>query len=87
MVEVAVHGGGDRQVQTAGPGGMALPSSLYQSLITKLVVVLDLVQQSEGITTPQAKQALLHAVSRPTELYCPVFFADGIIRPTIFAMP
>ncbi|KAK0444916.1 uncharacterized protein EV420DRAFT_1484510 [Desarmillaria tabescens] len=42
---------------------MALPSSLYQSLITKLVVVLDLVQQSEGITTPQAKQALLHATN------------------------
>ncbi|KAK0473845.1 hypothetical protein EDD18DRAFT_1342782 [Armillaria luteobubalina] len=42
---------------------MALPSSLYQTLITKLVVVLDLVQQSEGITTPQAKQALLHATN------------------------
>ncbi|KAG7450832.1 uncharacterized protein BT62DRAFT_538245 [Guyanagaster necrorhizus] len=42
---------------------MTLPSSLYQHLITKLVVVLDLVQQSEGITTPQAKQALLHATN------------------------
>ncbi|KAK0207935.1 hypothetical protein DFS33DRAFT_393992 [Desarmillaria ectypa] len=45
------------------PGCMALLSSLYQSLITKLVVVLDLVQQSEGITTPQAKQSLLHATN------------------------
>ncbi|PBK60056.1 hypothetical protein ARMSODRAFT_1090545 [Armillaria solidipes] len=41
---------------------MALPSSLYQSFITKLVVVLDLVQQSEGITMPRAKQALLPTI-------------------------
>ncbi|KAK0464811.1 hypothetical protein IW261DRAFT_1575181 [Armillaria novae-zelandiae] len=42
---------------------MALPSSLYQRLLPKLVLVLDLVQHSEGITTPHAKQALLHATN------------------------
>lgn len=40
-----------------------LPTSLYESLLFKLVTVLELTQKSEGIVTPQAKQALLQAVS------------------------
>jgi len=39
-----------------------LPTSLYESLLLKLVTVLELTQQSEGAVTPQAKQALLQAV-------------------------
>ncbi len=45
---------------------MALPSSLYQSLITKLVVVLDLVQQSEG-NYNAASQAGFIACGKPTD--------------------
>ena len=40
----------------------ALPSTLYESLLAKLATVLDLVQASEGVDTPQAKQALFQAV-------------------------
>lgn len=39
-----------------------LPTSLYESLLLKLVTVLELTQRPEGTVTPQAKQALLQAV-------------------------
>ncbi|KAF5376977.1 hypothetical protein D9615_007210 [Tricholomella constricta] len=40
-----------------------LPTSLYESLLLKLVTILELTQNSEGIVTPQAKQALLQATN------------------------
>ena len=43
------------------------PVSLYEDLLPKLVAVLELTQQSEGVTNPQAKQKLLQAV-------CALFF-------------
>lgn len=39
-----------------------LPSSLYESLLEKLVVILELSQKNEGVVTPSAKQAILQAV-------------------------
>ncbi|EFI28565.1 hypothetical protein CC1G_13592 [Coprinopsis cinerea okayama7 len=38
-------------------------SALYESLILKLVTVLEITRESEGITTPQAKQKLLQATN------------------------
>ena len=43
----------------------SLPADLYQSLILKLVTVLELTQSPDGVMTPQAKQALLQAVGYP----------------------
>ncbi|KAG6810898.1 hypothetical protein H0H92_009890 [Tricholoma furcatifolium] len=40
-----------------------LPTNLYEGLLLKLVTVLELTQKSEGVTTPQAKQALLQATN------------------------
>ncbi|KAG5636735.1 hypothetical protein H0H81_006993 [Sphagnurus paluster] len=40
-----------------------LPTSLYEGLLLKLVTILELTQKSEGIVTPQAKQALLQATN------------------------
>ena len=39
-----------------------LPISLYEDLLPKLVAVLELTQQTVGISTPQAKQKLLQTV-------------------------
>jgi hypothetical protein len=39
-----------------------LPSSLYEGLLEKLVIVLELAQKQEGVDTPSAKQAILQAV-------------------------
>jgi hypothetical protein len=41
-----------------------LPIALYQTLLSKLVAVLQLTHQPEGTTTPAAKLALLQAVGR-----------------------
>jgi uncharacterized protein YeaC (DUF1315 family) len=40
----------------------ALPIELYESLLAKLVNVLELTQKPEGVVTPQSKQAVLQAV-------------------------
>ncbi|KAF8737366.1 hypothetical protein AX14_012961 [Amanita brunnescens Koide BX004] len=40
-----------------------IPTHLYQSLILKLVAVLELTQSPNGVVTPQAKQALLQATN------------------------
>jgi hypothetical protein len=40
----------------------ALPTTLCESLLLKLVTVLELTQRPEGTVTPQAKQTLLQAV-------------------------
>ena len=40
-----------------------MASNLYASLLPKLVAILELAQKPEGAVTPQAKQALLEAVS------------------------
>ncbi|KAF8173774.1 hypothetical protein K438DRAFT_1728245 [Mycena galopus ATCC 62051] len=40
-----------------------LPAALFESLLLKLVAVLELTQKPEGIVTPQAKQAVLHATN------------------------
>ncbi|KAJ7198933.1 hypothetical protein B0H12DRAFT_1156084 [Mycena haematopus] len=40
-----------------------LPVALFESLLLKLVAILELTQKSEGIVTPQAKQAVLHATN------------------------
>lgn len=42
---------------------IALSTELYQSLLIKLVTVLELTQKPDGIVTPQAKQALLQATN------------------------
>ena len=39
-----------------------LPISLYEDLLPKLVAVLELTQQTVGISTPEAKQKLLQTV-------------------------
>ena len=41
----------------------SLPVNLYESLLSKLVIVLKLTHSEEGITTHAAKQAILQAVS------------------------
>jgi hypothetical protein len=40
-----------------------LPSSAFNCLLSKLLVVLELTQKPEGATTTQAKQELFQAVS------------------------
>jgi len=40
-----------------------LPVNLYESLLSKLVIVLKLTHSEEGTTTPAAKQTILQAVS------------------------
>ncbi|KAJ7367588.1 hypothetical protein B0H14DRAFT_3087509 [Mycena olivaceomarginata] len=40
-----------------------LPAALFESLFLKLIAVLELTQRPEGIVTPQAKQAVLHATN------------------------
>ncbi|KAI0063251.1 hypothetical protein BV25DRAFT_1802639 [Artomyces pyxidatus] len=40
-----------------------LPSSTFESLLNKLLVVVELTQKPGGATTPQAKQELLHATN------------------------
>lgn len=42
---------------------MSLPTELYESLLLKLVAVLELIQQPEGISTPQARHAVLQATT------------------------
>ena len=39
-----------------------LSSSLYEGLLEKLVIVLELAQKKEGVNAPLAKQAILQAV-------------------------
>ncbi|ESK84657.1 hypothetical protein Moror_13277 [Moniliophthora roreri MCA 2997] len=41
----------------------SLPTGLFQSLLSKLVVILELTQNPEGIATPQGKQAILQATN------------------------
>ncbi|KAJ7663046.1 hypothetical protein B0H17DRAFT_1092990 [Mycena rosella] len=40
-----------------------LPAALFESLLLKLVAVLELTQRPEGTVTPQAKQAVLQATN------------------------
>ncbi|KAJ7197039.1 hypothetical protein GGX14DRAFT_671723 [Mycena pura] len=40
-----------------------LLAALFESLLLKLVAVLELTQRPEGTVTPQAKQAVLHATN------------------------
>ncbi|KAL9715663.1 hypothetical protein Ac2012v2_000106 [Leucoagaricus gongylophorus] len=40
-----------------------LPVSLYENLLLKLVAVLELTHQEEGIATPAAKQTILQATN------------------------
>ncbi|GAW02772.1 hypothetical protein LENED_004440 [Lentinula edodes] len=40
-----------------------IPSTVYDSLLLKLVTVLELTQKPDGISTPQAKQAVLQATN------------------------
>ena len=40
----------------------ALPESLFEQIIPKLVVVLEHTQRSDSTATPESKQALLQAV-------------------------
>ncbi|KAG1741758.1 uncharacterized protein EDB91DRAFT_1129137 [Suillus paluster] len=40
-----------------------LPTSLFEGLLPKVAVVLDLTQKAEGTATPVAKQALLQATN------------------------
>jgi hypothetical protein len=47
------------------PSGMTstiFPISLYEELLPKVVAVLELTQQTEGLTSQQAKQKLLQTV-------------------------
>jgi hypothetical protein len=39
-----------------------LPTSAFDTLLPKLIAILELTQPSEGDLTPQARQALLLAV-------------------------
>ncbi|KAG1765197.1 hypothetical protein EDD22DRAFT_775192 [Suillus occidentalis] len=41
----------------------SLPTALFDELLPKLAVVLELTQKAEGTATPVAKQALLHATN------------------------
>ncbi|KAJ7165823.1 hypothetical protein C8R46DRAFT_1096294 [Mycena filopes] len=48
----------------ANPSDAAtLSASLFESLLLKLLAVLELTARPEGTVTPQAKQALLHATN------------------------
>jgi len=40
----------------------SLSMSLFEGLLPKLVMVLELIRKAEGTATPSAKQALLQAV-------------------------
>jgi hypothetical protein len=44
-------------------GTNPLPAALFESLLLRLAAVLELTQKPEGTVTPQAKQAVLYAVS------------------------
>ncbi|PPQ95397.1 hypothetical protein CVT26_008243 [Gymnopilus dilepis] len=46
-----------------GTTANVFPVSLYEDLLPKLVAILKLTQQTEGISNPQAKQALLQATN------------------------
>ncbi|KAF8631353.1 hypothetical protein AX15_002439 [Amanita polypyramis BW_CC] len=46
----------------------SLPTDLYQSLLLKLVAILELTRKHDGVITPQAKQSLLQAVG--LSLHC-----------------
>lgn len=50
------------------------PISLYEELLPKVADVLQLTQQTDGLTNQQAKQKLLHAVS-------PLSFSSTLISP------
>ena len=52
------------------------PISLYEDLLPKIVAVLELTQQSEGVTNPQAKQKLLQAV-------CALIFQYTLLRTNL----
>ncbi|KAG2139656.1 hypothetical protein DEU56DRAFT_735434 [Suillus clintonianus] len=41
----------------------ALPTSLFDGLLSKLAIVLELTQKADGTATPVAKQALLQATN------------------------
>ncbi|KAJ4485325.1 hypothetical protein J3R30DRAFT_3283618 [Lentinula aciculospora] len=41
----------------------SIPSTAYDSILLKLVAVLELTQKPDGISTPQAKQAVLQATN------------------------
>ncbi|KAG2030886.1 hypothetical protein BDR03DRAFT_905637 [Suillus americanus] len=41
----------------------SLPTALFDGLLPKLAMVLELTQKAEGTATPVAKQALLHATN------------------------
>ncbi|KAF8631354.1 hypothetical protein AX15_002439 [Amanita polypyramis BW_CC] len=41
----------------------SLPTDLYQSLLLKLVAILELTRKHDGVITPQAKQSLLQATN------------------------
>ncbi|KAJ3756859.1 hypothetical protein F5880DRAFT_1620941 [Lentinula raphanica] len=41
-----------------------IPTTVYETLLLKLVTVLELTQNPDGISTPQAKQAVLQATNQ-----------------------
>ncbi|OJA10055.1 hypothetical protein AZE42_06051 [Rhizopogon vesiculosus] len=41
----------------------SLPTSLFEGLLPKIAVVLELIRKAEGTATPSAKQALLQATN------------------------
>ncbi|KAG2101875.1 uncharacterized protein F5147DRAFT_708406 [Suillus discolor] len=45
------------------PEWTSLPTALFDGLLPKLAMVLELTQKAEGTATPVAKQALLHATN------------------------
>ncbi|KIK65978.1 hypothetical protein GYMLUDRAFT_218737 [Collybiopsis luxurians FD-317 M1] len=47
----------------ASASSNTIPSAVYESLLLKLVTVLELTQKPEGISTPQSKQAVLQATN------------------------
>lgn len=48
----------------------AIPVRLFSSIIPNLITVLEHTQSAEGVSTPQAKQALLQAVREFTSHGC-----------------
>ncbi|KIY45447.1 hypothetical protein FISHEDRAFT_49229 [Fistulina hepatica ATCC 64428] len=43
--------------------GSSIPFALYESLLSKLADVLELTQKSEGVTSAQARKAILDATN------------------------
>jgi hypothetical protein len=46
-----------------------VPSAAFESLLPKMITILQTAQNPEGVVSPEVKRALLHAVSVEAKFY------------------